>query len=112
MDYETARKIILTQVATPEKNTNSFLARLERGQLPIPGQVTNILLALKILFENLRDAQDLDRELIYTLYVLAEDSREKFDKGEKAGIEWSPLLKEDIKRIKRAVKSIFSGVWE
>jgi hypothetical protein len=77
----------------------------------VPGQVTNILLALKIVFEALRTSPTLDRELIYSLYLLSYESRQQFEAGRQGGADWPPLLDEDLKRISRAVKSIFAGNW-
>jgi hypothetical protein len=111
MDYKTARSLLIHQGTTSDENTDAFLMRLKQGKAPIPGQVTTILLALKIVFEGLRTTATLDRELAYSLYVLSFESRQHFEAGLKAGIDWPPLLNEDLKRISRAVKSIFAGVW-
>lgn len=110
MDYQTARQFLIRQVDL-ELETGAFLARLNQYQAPVPGQTTNILLALKVVFEALRHATELDRELTYALYLLAYDSRQRFEQGKKAGIQWTPLLDEDLKRIAKAVRSIFAGVW-
>ncbi len=111
MDYKTARTFLITQATASDQNANSFLVHLQQGKLPVPGQVTNILLALKMVFEGLRGATSLDRELIYSLYVLSSESRQHFEEGRRLGVSWPPLLDEDLKRISRAVKSIFAGVW-
>ncbi len=86
--------------------------RLKQGKPPIPGQVTSILLALKVVFEALRDSAEVERELACALYLLANDSRQQFESGQQAGVEWPPLLDEDLSRIAAAVKSIFVGVWQ
>lgn len=111
MDYQTARQFLLKQVAN-DPETGAFLARLYQYQAPVPGQATNILLALKVVFEGLRHATELDRELSYALYLLAYDSRQQFEQGKKAGVTWTPLLDDDLKRIAKAVRSIFAGVWQ
>jgi hypothetical protein len=111
MDYKTARSVLIGQTVSDE-NIDAFLVRLRQGKPPIPGQVTNILLALKIVFEALRTSSTLDRELVYSLYLLSYESRRQYDVGLQAGVSWPPLLEEDIKRITRAVKSIFAGVWQ
>ena len=56
MDYKTARSFLIDQGTALEtkKNPDAFLMRLKQGQPPVPGQVTSILLALKILFEAAR----------------------------------------------------------
>ncbi|MEQ9672804.1 Dethiobiotin synthetase [Coleofasciculus sp. G2-EDA-02] len=112
MDYKTARSFIINQTTASDPNTDAFLVRLKYQKPPVPGQVTNILLALKMIFEGLRDASTLDRELVYSLYLLAYESREQFEAGRQASVNWPPLLNEDLKRIARAVESIFSGVWQ
>ncbi len=96
----------------PEENSNALLAHLKQGQPPIPGQITSILLALKVVFEELRDAHELDRELVSSLYLLSSESRQLFQHGYIAGIPWPPLLNEDLARIEAAVKSIFVGRWQ
>lgn len=112
MDYKTARSFLITQGMASEQNFDALLVRLKMGKAPIPGQVTNILLALKIMFENLQGAANLDRELIYALYQLSYESRQRFEAGRQSGVNWPPLLDEDLKRITTAVKSIFAGVWQ
>ncbi|MCA1995216.1 MAG: Dethiobiotin synthetase [Coleofasciculus sp. S288] len=111
MDYRTARSFLIAQGTASEQNTDAFLVRLKQGKTPVPGQVTNILLALKMVFEALQTASALDRELVYSLYVLSFESRHYYEAGRQAGVTWPPLLDEDLKRIARAVKSIFAGVW-
>lgn len=111
MDYKTARGFLIHQGTTADSSSDAFLVRLAQGQAPIPGQVTNILLALKIVFEALRGSPSLDRELSYALYLLSYESRRYYEAGRQAGVVWPPLLDEDLKRISRAVKSIFAGEW-
>ncbi|NET57218.1 MAG: Dethiobiotin synthetase [Symploca sp. SIO2E6] len=111
MDYQTARSFLINQGIASEKNADTFLVRLQQGKAPVPGQVTNMLLALKIVFEGLRSSPTIDRELSYSLYLLSFESRHQFEAGRIAGVNWPPLLDEDLKRIETAVKSIFSGVW-
>jgi hypothetical protein len=111
MDYKTARSLLINQGTTSDQNTDAFLVRLKQGKAPIPGQVTSILLALKVVFEALRTVTTLDRELVFGLYLLSVESRQYFETGFQAGVDWPPLLEEDLKRISRAVKSIFAGVW-
>ncbi|MBE9126386.1 MULTISPECIES: Dethiobiotin synthetase [unclassified Coleofasciculus] len=111
MDYKTARSFIISQGTAPDQNNDGFLVRLKQGKAPIPGQVTNILLALKMVFEGLRGSTTIDRELIYSLYLISYESRERFEAGRQTGVNWPPLLDEDLKRIARTVKSIFAGVW-
>ncbi|NEP88322.1 MAG: Dethiobiotin synthetase [Okeania sp. SIO2C2] len=113
MNYETARQFLIDQGTALETkiNPDAFLMRLEQGKPPIPGQATNILLALKISFEMLQGDPLLDRELVAGLYLLAMESLKLFEAGRRKGVMWPPLLKEDIERISIAVKNIFSGVW-
>lgn len=111
MDYKTARSFLINQGTSCDPNIDAFLMRMKQRKAPIPGQVTSILLALKVVFEGLRTASTLDRELVYSLYLLSYESRQHFETGLQAGVDWPPLLNEDLKRISRAVKSIFAGVW-
>lgn len=109
MDYQTAHNILITQGLDAAQHPDSLLSHLRQGKAPIPGQVTSILLALKVVFEALRDATTLDRELAYSLLLLSTQSRKFFDAGDRAGTEWAPLLSEDLDRIATAVESIFRG---
>jgi hypothetical protein len=112
MNYETARKLLVAQTITTEENPDALLMRMKQGKPPVPGQITSILLALKVAFEALKDAPNLDRELVFALYQLGFKAQQVFVAGRKAGIEWPPLLKEDLLRISLATESIFSGIWQ
>lgn len=114
MDYKTARNFLSVQGTALEtqKNPDAFLIRLKQGQPPIPGQVTSILLALKIVFDVLKEDTTLDRELVSALYRLAMESHQLFEAGRNQGVDWPPLLKEDLKRVALAVESIFCGQWQ
>ena len=112
MDYQTARSLLVKQGMATEQNPDALLTRLKQGQPPIPGQITSILLALKVVFESLRERSEFERELACSLYLLASDSRQEFENGQRAGVDWPPLLDEDLARIAAAVKSIFVGKWQ
>lgn len=113
MDYETARQFVLTQGGiTEHPPTDAFLVRLKQGKPPVPGQVTSLLLALKVLFEGLRSAEHLERPLVCALYLLAHEGRTQFEQGRRLGVSWPPLLDEDLTRIAIAVRSIFAGTWQ
>ncbi|WP_414528315.1 Dethiobiotin synthetase [Nodularia chucula] len=112
MNYETARKLLIAQTVTTEENPDALLMRMKLGKPPIPGQITSILLALKVVFEAMKDAPNLDRELAFALYQLGVKAQQIFVAGRKAGVDWPPLLKEDLLRISLATESIFSGVWQ
>lgn len=70
MNYDTARKLLVSQTITTEETPDALLMRMKQGKPPVPGQITSILLALKVVFEALKDAPSLDRELIFALYQL------------------------------------------
>jgi hypothetical protein len=114
MDFETARQFVLKQATVDpvEEQTETFMLRLKQGNPPIPGQVTSLLLALKVLFEGLKTEPALDRTLVKALFALACDGRQLFDKGQQAGVTWPPLLDDDLQRITKAVHSIVAGVWQ
>lgn len=112
MDYHTAHDLLVQQGMVTEDNPDALLTRLKQGRPPVPGQVTSILLALKVVFEALRGAAAIDRTLAYALYLLAEESRQQFERGRLVGVAWPPLLDEDLGRIAAAVKSIFLGTWQ
>lgn len=112
MNYETARKLLLGQTVATEDNPDALLMRMKQGKPPVPGQITSILLALKVVFEALKESSSLDKELAFALYQLSVKAQQLFIAGRRAGIDWPPLLKEDLLRIALAVESIFSGVWQ
>ncbi|AHJ27256.1 Dethiobiotin synthetase [Nodularia spumigena CS-584] len=112
MNYETARKLLIAQTVTTEENPDALLMRMKLGKPPVPGQITSILLALKVVFESMKDAPNLDRELAFALYQLGVKAQQIFVAGRKAGVDWPPLLKEDLLRISLATESIFSGIWQ
>ena len=111
MDYKTARNFLIEQGMALEvqNNPDAFLTRLKQGQPPVPGQVTSILLALKLVFEEVKAVETFDRPLVLALYQLAMESHRQFVAGAKRGIEWPPLLEADLDRISVGVKSIFAG---
>ncbi|MEA5576555.1 Dethiobiotin synthetase [Anabaena sp. UHCC 0451] len=111
MNYEIARKLLIDQT-TSDENPDTLLNRLKQGKPPVPGQITSVLLALRVVFESLKDTISLDKELAYALYKLGIRALQLFATGRKAGIDWPPLLKEDLQRISLATESIFSGTWE
>lgn len=110
MNYKIAQKLLIDQ--TDDENEDSLLSRLKQGKSPVPGQITSILLALKVVFETLKNVTDLDKELAYALYKLGIRALQLFFTGRKAGVDWPVLLKEDLQRISLAAESIFSGTWE
>ncbi|WP_017318952.1 hypothetical protein [Mastigocladopsis repens] len=112
MNYETARKFLIDQTVITEENPDPLLMRLQQGKPPVPGQITSILLALKVVFESLKDATVIDKKLAYALYELTIKAQQMFAAGRKVGVEWPPLLKEDLLRIAIATESIFSGEWQ
>ncbi|MBD2435352.1 Dethiobiotin synthetase [Nostoc sp. FACHB-110] len=112
MNYDTARKLLVSQTIATEENPDALLMRMKQGKPPVPGQITSILLALKVVFEALKDAPSLDRDLIFALYQLGVKTQQLYIAGRKAGVDWPPLLKEDLIRIALATESIFSGVWQ
>ncbi|TAF02568.1 MAG: Dethiobiotin synthetase [Nostocales cyanobacterium] len=111
MNYDIARKLLIDQTAN-DANPDTLLSRLKQGKPPVPGQITSILLALKVVFETLKEAHSIDKELALSLYTLGIKTLQLFATGSKIGIDWPPLLKEDLQRISLAAESIFSGTWE
>lgn len=110
MDYKTARNFLIDQGMALEshKNPDAFLMRLQMSQAPIPGQVTSILLALKVILDTLETSPMIDKELILALHLLSMESVQKFQLGLQKGVIWSPILGEDIERIGLLVKNIFT----
>jgi len=113
MDYAEAYKLILQQIHTAEGvGQNNLVDRLRHQKPPIPGQITTLLLALKVLYEGLRGVTTLERSLVSALYTLVQDSQYWYDQGQKAGVDWPPLLEVDLRRIAKSVQNILSDRWE
>lgn len=108
MDFQTARHSILTQTIDITPDHQPFIHCLRQGQPPVPGQVTSLLLALTVVAANLRQEPTLERSLVHALFVLAYESRQLYLQGQRSGIEWPPLLDEDLDRIAKAVTDIFA----
>ncbi len=111
MNYEIARKLLIDQTNSPD-NPDTLLNRLQQGKPPVPGQITSTLLALKVVFEASKTDTSLDRELAFALYQLAVKAQRVFAAGRKVGVDWPPLLNQDLVRISLAAESIFSGTWQ
>jgi hypothetical protein len=107
MDFQTAHQFILTQTVTPIADQDPFIQRLRQGKPPIPGQVTSLLLALKVITEGLRQEPHLERALAHALFVLSYESRQCYLKGQDSA-EWPPMLDEDLERIAQAVEAILN----
>ncbi len=114
MDYKTARNFLIDRgtALLTQRNPDDLLVRLRSGKAPVPGQLTSILLALKISFDALKEETYLDRDLIHALHLLCFESRQLYEVGLKSGVEWPPMLNEDLDRIAIAVRSIFAGTWQ
>jgi len=111
MNYETAHQFLLNQTIASENNSDALLTRMQQGKPPIPGQITSILLALKVVFEALKHTNTIEKELAYALYLLAVKAQQLFAAGLKVGVNWPPMLKEDLLRIANATESILCGEW-
>jgi hypothetical protein len=113
MDFDTARQFVLRQtLGTSDDLPDTFIACLRQGKPPIPGQVTSLLLALKVLFAGLQQEPSLDRPLVQALFILSYESRQLFNAGQKAGAIWPPMLNDDLVRIAKGAQSIIFGEWQ
>jgi hypothetical protein len=108
MDFETARQVLANQTLPARETDDTFLGRLRQGQPPVPGQVTSLLLALTVVHHSLHSAPSIDRELAHALFLVAYESRNLFESGYAAGVQWPPLLDEDLERIAIAAYKIFA----
>lgn len=113
MDFETARQFVLKQTLDyGDDIPDRFMLRMRQGNPPVPGQVTSLLLALKVLFEGLKDEPSLERPLVQALFALSYESRHLYEVGQQAGVIWPPMLNDDLGRIAKAVQSIITGTWQ
>ena len=114
MNYQEAYNLLIERGTALQNlvTDDNLLSRLKQGKPPLPGEVTGILLALKIVFEELQNQTNLDRNLGLALHLLAFESQRLFEAGRSAGVSWPPLLKEDLQRIATSVASIFADEWQ
>jgi hypothetical protein len=112
MDYATAYRLLLQEGDFANQSVDTLLLRLQQQKPPIPGQVTTLLLALKVLYEGLKGTSSLDRKLVISLYCLAYDAQTWFQRGQAQGVTWPPLLEQDLERIRIGVRSIFADQWD
>ena len=108
MDFTAACALIVNQTLPEHETDDTFLGRLKLAQPPVPGQVTSLLLALKVVHERLSDVPNLDRKLAQALFLLAYESRNLFEAGRISQVPWPPLLDEDLERIAIATYQIFA----
>lgn len=107
MNFDTACTLVLQHtVGSSAPNADCFLQRLRQGQPPIPGQVTSLLLALRVIHQGLHNEAVLDRTLVQAFLALSYESRQLFTAGLDAGVVWPPLLDQDLKRLAKAVQTI------
>lgn len=110
MDFDTAQQFLLQQTLSPSDDQRAtFITCLRQGKPPIPGQVTSLLLALKIIYEALKDEPVLDRTLLKALLVLIDDCGHLYRQGLTEGMLWPPLLADDLARLRQAARSIVMG---
>ena len=109
MDFKAARQVLASQTLPAYETSDTFLGRLRRGQPPVPGQVTSLLLALKVIHDNLQLASSIDRELAHALFLVAYESRNLFAAARANSVLWPPLLDEDLERIAIATYRIFAN---
>ncbi|MGC1306143.1 MAG: Dethiobiotin synthetase [Phormidesmis sp.] len=109
MDFETARQVLASQTLPAHETQDTFLGRLRQGMPPVPGQVTSLLLALKVIHRKLKDASTLDRELAHSLFLLTYESRNLFEAAMANRVVWPPLLDEDLERLAIAAYKIFAN---
>lgn len=113
MDFETAQQVILRQaLAIGAGGEDMFISRLSQGKPPIPGQVTSLLLALKVVYEGLKQEPALNREMVHALFNLSYESRQYFQAGQQAGVNWPPMLDDDLRRIASGVEAIITNSWD
>lgn len=107
MDYPTAYRLIHQQGLPDPSDQSALLNRLKQQTPPVPGQITSLLLALKVIHEGLRKAPSLERELASALHCLTQDSLYWFAQGQSQQVEWPPLLESDLQRIAAMIRRIF-----
>lgn len=110
MDFDTARRFLLAQTIAPVPGQTPFIDCLRKGTAPVPGQVTSLLLALKVVSQTLKDEPSIEKSLGFALFILSYESRQLYVAGLRQNVEWPPLLDADLTRIADAVRSILSDL--
>ncbi|MFK8182895.1 MAG: Dethiobiotin synthetase [Phormidesmis sp.] len=108
MDFTAACELLVNQTLPEHETDDTFLGRLKLGQPPVPGQVTALLLALKVIQSGLYRTPHLERKLAQALFLAAYESRNLFEAGRAEGVLWPPLLDEDLERIAFATYRVFA----
>ena len=108
MDLKTACDLLASQTLPDLETPDTFLGRLRQGYPPVPGQVTSLLLALKVVRGSLQGASALDRRLAQSLFLVAYESRNLYEVGRANRVDWPPLLDDDLARIAIATYAIFA----
>ena len=109
MDLKTACELIASQTLPELETQDTFLGRLRQGMAPVPGQVTSLLLSLKVIQGSLQGSSALDRQLAQSLFLLAYESRNLYEVGRANRADWPPMLDDDLERIAIATYTIFAG---
>lgn len=109
MDLEKACELLASQTLPEMETPDTFLGRLRRGQPPVPGQVTSLLLALKVVRGSLQGASAIERRLAQSLFLVAYESRNLYEVGRANRVDWPPLLDDDLARIAIATYAIFAA---
>ncbi len=109
MDYKTACEFAIAQALPTTENPDAFLRRLRAGKPPVPGQMTSLLLALRIISESDPEQPWLERRLVYALHLLVTESQQEFARQKELGVIWPPLLFHDLSQMAIAVRKIFAG---
>lgn len=109
MDFQTACQELKQQTLPQYETRDTFLGRLRQGYPPMPGQVTTLLIALKVIRSQLSAADQLDRSLAQSLFLVAYEGRNLFESARSRGAELPPLLDEDLERIAIAAYKIFAN---
>ena len=108
MDLKTACDLIARQTLPELETQDTFLGRLRQGLPPVPGQVTALLLALKVIQGSLKGDTTMDRLLVRSLFLAAYESRNLYEVGRANRADWPPMLDEDLARIAIATYEIFT----
>lgn len=108
MDFTAACELLVNQTLPEHETGDTFLGRLKQGQPPVPGQVTTLLLALKVIKNGLHQLPSMERKLAQALFLVAYESRNVFEAGRAESVLWPPLLDEDLERIAIAAYQVFA----
>ncbi|HEY1068099.1 MAG TPA: hypothetical protein VGE52_18390 [Pirellulales bacterium] len=109
MDVVQAKELIWYEAC----ESGGVVLTLRMGDDPGVERMRKLLLALKIVFDDLHEATAIDRPLAYALHALAVYPESQASAWSRQGRTWrTHLIADEIPAVALAAESIFAGEWQ